>query len=526
VRLCGKLRGAMNLKEINTLAEAFSAGKLQLLVGAGPSIQSGFPGWGELNLQLVKNYLIHENRHPRQTVDELAKKLCDTLGRDAIADMVYRNARQYKLDFNELLAEALYGERTLTDLPIHSIHYQIAVMRSSAAICTTNFDPLLEMAVAAVSGVSIESEDRLWRGYREPQGGQFRRDLTKGSAIVHLHGWVDPDGKASEPVIIRESQYQELAQNSEAWANKELLRILQGGPTLIIGMSLGDPNLRRLFYFLGQTTLSEQPGIWAILKKQDALLDDYVKGHWDRLGVTLLFVDEHTEIPRVLRDVQYGICDRCAAPNWINQAITRLQSHVKTDMVQTQDFHEMADCAFQLLRERVRRFFAVPTEELIGFSLFLPLNTDGVAQPCLFEVCSSREQKICHEQEQHGQVRKLSIARGNEQGLAGVAFTSSKELTILDDPEAIYRNFDREMRRIWRSEIRDWRSLLALPVMDQSTWLPIGVVVTKSNYAEPFWTRFGQREDRYKTELYAVIRETASFILGGFREIPGPPTGS
>jgi len=510
----------MTTEDIGILTEAFAANKLRLLVGAGPSIQSGFPGWDELTLRLVKNYLLKEQRQPRQTVDELSRKLCDTLGRDAVADLVFHNAEKLGFDFNELLAQSLYGDRSL-DLPIQSSHYQIAAMRDKAAVYTTNFDPLLEMAVAAVDGVDLESGDRLWRHYRQPEG-LFSRDPGKGNPIVHLHGWVDPGGKTGGSVILRESQYQELTQNLEATANVELSRVLEGGATLIIGMSLGDPNLRRLFYFLGRNVLSERAGIWAILKKQDALLDDYVKGHWERLGVKLLFVREHDEIAGLLRDVQYGTCERCQAPKWIDRALAQLKSHIETEVLLKDEFQKVAYCALQLLSDRVRRFFALPSEEVVGFSLFVPLQLDGAPQASLCQICTSRQQRSGTEAETHARLRKLSIANGNEQGLAGIAFASARHLTILDDERAIDRNFNPEMKRLWRSERRDWRSILALPVMDQPSWLPIGIVAATSNYPVPFWTRFGERQDRYQIELFAMMRETASFILGGFKdEVPG-----
>jgi hypothetical protein len=390
-------------------------------------------------------------------------------------------------------------------------------MRDRSAIYTTNFDPLLEMAVAAVNGVDIESEERLWRRYREP-GGQFSPDSGTSNPVVHLHGWVDPGGETGNPVILREHQYQELAQRPEARANVELSGVLEGGATLVIGMSLGDPNLRRLFYFLGQTQLSERIGIWAVFRKQDTLLDDYVKGHWERLGVKLLFVKEHDEIAGLLRDVQYGICNRCEAPNWIDKALTQLKGHIKTEMLMKDEFQKMAYSALLVLSDRVRRFFALPSEEVAGFSLYLPLKLDGGLQASLCQICTSRQQRTGAEAEEHARLRKLSIARGNEQGLAGIAFASAKDQTILDDERAIYRNFDPEMRKLWRSDRRDWRSILALPVMDQPSWLPIGVIVATSNYPDPFWTRFGERQDRYQTELFAMMRETASFILGGFKD--------
>src|SRR5580700_4031141 len=130
-------------KEVQKLSGFYQASKLRLLVGAGTSIQSGFPDWDELNLRLITNYLRQESQPGqegdassafiRANLDELAAKLYGALGRDAAADFVLQNA--HDPSFAELLAMSLYGNRGL-DLPIGSVHYQLAVMQEKAEIYT------------------------------------------------------------------------------------------------------------------------------------------------------------------------------------------------------------------------------------------------------------------------------------------------------------------------------------------------------------------------------------------------------
>jgi hypothetical protein len=162
--------------------------------------------------------------------------------------------------------------------------------------------------------------------------------------------------------------------------------------------------------------------------------------------------------------------------------------------------------------------FGIRQEEVVGLSLYVPLLLDRSATAHLHQICSTRQQRSGEEAKQNALARKLAIARGKEQGVAGRAFASAQPLSVADDDSEIYYNFDREMKKLWRSEPRDWRSILAIPVMDLKTWLPIGVIVATSNLADAFWTRFGARDDRYKQELFTMMREAADFILGGFNQ--------
>jgi hypothetical protein len=215
----------------------------------------------------------------------------------------------------------------------------------------------------------------------------------------------------------------------------------------------------------------------------------------------------------------YGRCQPGMPPKWIQRALKRLEQHIRSEIALKDEFQKIAHASLSLLADRVRRFFALPLEENVGFSLYLPLVRGNPPVVGLHEICSSQHVLSADDID----ARRLGIMRGNEQGLPGIAFNSAIHLDVLDDERDIYRNFDSQMKTLWRSQRRDWRSILALPVMDRPTWLPIGVIACTSNHAEPFWTKFGSRRARYQAELFALMQETATLLLGGFQEESNPP---
>lgn len=67
--------------------------------------------------------------------------------------------------------------------------------------------------------------------------------------VRHIHGWLDPDGHADGTFVLTESHYIALQSAAGASPNRDLAELLEGeGAVLIVGMSLADPNLRRLLY--------------------------------------------------------------------------------------------------------------------------------------------------------------------------------------------------------------------------------------------------------------------------------------
>src|SRR5436305_10635457 len=139
------------------LNKHYRQGNLRILAGAGLSVDSGFPSWGELNRALLRKYVEEDlGRDPKaqpiikQHLDGLVEELYESIGRDAVADFVWNSNTRENLF--EDLRNVLYGGRDIPDLHLTQMHRQRGAMDAAAPI-TTTFEPILEPALHRGSGV-------------------------------------------------------------------------------------------------------------------------------------------------------------------------------------------------------------------------------------------------------------------------------------------------------------------------------------------------------------------------------------
>ncbi|MBZ5505240.1 MAG: SIR2 family protein [Acidobacteriia bacterium] len=502
---------------VASLHAAYRKGKLNVFVGAGISQGSGFPGWEAMNKALLQGYLasaigsatpaaLVATPYIGSTVDALYS----VLGRDSVADFVRHAAPQ---NFDALLAAVLYQGRQIGDLPVGSVHYQISALTEKARVWTLNFDPLLELAMAR------RFPGSQWTDFRSPGkvGGTKTKFVKK--KIEHLHGWIDPDGNANQ-LVLTESQYIELTARPSAAANSKLVRMLAGdNVTLIMGMSLADQNFRRVLYFLNKYGLSSTKNIFVVTVRQQPVVDHYLDMHWMQRGLRLLFLKNYEEIPGLLRDVQWGEPRPGRLPAWAHASAKWREREVPQRLIFNDNWQTLVHLSLDALCQQIREMFAVPQEEHINASLFVPFS-DGSSVDIRM-VGYSGGQSTANEAKKQARHRRLQIKKGREQGIAGVSFVSGTVRAVSYGEGDVDINFPASMRTQWvsRKGYRDWRSILSIPIIDTPYWLPVAVLNLTSSMADPFWSRFGKKQDLLEAELHAIIRRTAAFCLTGFAAV-------
>jgi hypothetical protein len=386
--------------------------------------------------------------------------------------------------------------------------HQLAAMSANAPLLTTNFDPLLEMAIADLKG------SPKWERYRStPRAGG--RSFTRGM-VEHVHGWIEPDGGTGGQLILTESDYFNLAADDREPANRRLRALFERpGAVLIVGMSMQDPNIRRLLYVLRSDESSGLPPAFLVLKKSDPVVDGYTSDYWKRRAVRLILINDHEELAGLLRDVQWGVASPGQTPAWLSASTDWLESTIGRDFFVDADWQALVRSLLSMLRNRVRQLFAIPNEEECHFGLFVPLR-DGKFEK-LSLVGTSRE-VTTEDPLSYAIKRSLDIRRGREQGAAGVAYTSGRARESLYGDARQDFNFTPEMTERWVNEqgFRDWRSVLAVPLLAGKSWTPVAAVTLTSNLPQPFWRRFGANEEAFTTELSSWMRQTARKALGGF----------
>ncbi|MCB1163650.1 SIR2 family protein [bacterium] len=531
-----RLSDADQLREkVQELNAFYKAGNLSLLVGAGVSKGSGLPGWSDLNLSLLEGYLRSRpdaQRYSASGIKQLAQDLYAALGRDATADF----ASEDQTAFLGLLRESLYGGRAVETFPVRSIQRQIAAMAiglkddgfrtEDPFVYTTNFDPLIEMAIErAVTGTG-RSSDR-WRDYRLPLAKSQRKKSPGLLGVQHLHGWVDPPGtgggrpSVGGTLVITETHYMELLRQQSAEPNRQAEDLLGGERAiLIVGMSLLDPNIRRLLYRRRVDRLrTGGDDVYLVLREKDTALDRHLVEYWNSWKITALIVDEFDEIPFLLRNVQWG--DMEHSP-WISRSVEWLDDQLGDSEVFSDEWQRKACWILRELVDYIYTYFGLPYEETVNTALYLPIDQPEDGPAVIRQVANSRELRWGRDARRFAESRTLIVDFDHEQGMAGRSFLLGYATGVVNDGEGINLRFTDDMLKAWQygDSPRDWRSILTVPVLDSKMWLPVAVISLTSNLPTPFWERFSPATEDERAKLRASMRRAAKRIISTDLEVP------
>ncbi len=506
---------------IEELHACYRAGSLRILVGAGVSMASGLPGWDALNMRLTQA-VIEEDLVTRceqaqvgyvrslvgqEALDGLTEEVYQRLGREAAADFAWR--RLGDKAFRSELADALYP-RPIGRLPIRGTQRQLAAMAlarpNKDLLFTTNYDPLLERAISELGG------NKEWAQYRYPPSARQR--VKAKPRVNHLHGWIDDRGDVGGTLVLTETSYLGLFADKRAAPNKDVKKLLMGNsPVLVVGMSLADPNLRRLLDRRRLSpSLDADNAIHAVMVGGNSAADDQVNQYWTGTwNENPIWLPDFGYIPHLLRQIQWG---------WAGDSLPWFQTTKEWvdarlgDLKYSDEWQRRACRSLRTLIDHVRTYFGLGAEEMITASLFLPEVHNGAQ--VIQKVATSREIRVGESARRHAARRSLRLCPGKRvEGVAGVSFRFGNSSDAADNHPSINYNFTGSQVNDWDRvfNMRDWRSILAVPVLDGESWLPFAVLTLTSNQAKPFWRRFGERERQDLPVLKALMRRVCKELV-------------
>ena len=343
VELEGALKGLRN---------AWRRGGLVPFVGAGASQAYGLPGWRSLVLELMyestRSELFEGHTTPYQRA--LSSWLADycafdlTVLASAVREQVGSESERrttFARKLRELLY-ALYKPPASSEPTILRSIAQLARQGELATIITFNFDDLLEEELRA-AGVQHYS---VWNG----NWGEGR-----GVPVIHAHGFLPREGPLDpDSIVFAEDDYHDLSQQLFHWSQVEIIQSLRKHTALFVGLSMTDPNLRRLLD-LGRR--EQRQAHWVIQKRRElppaaklfdvladiqrratefgadgatavkpsqiedalpqalVLANDFDQRLLVRMAVKTIWVDRHSEIPSLIDLIARGHERRAAAPN-------------------------------------------------------------------------------------------------------------------------------------------------------------------------------------------------------------------
>lgn len=222
-------------KEKNNIDKAKMAlkdNKVSLFLGAGVSRLVGSIGWDKLLNELcLKRRLSIDTNSDKRCISGLEK------GRYIIDDYIGKKNSIPKR-FYEDMRTFLYSNIKRQSNDIIEIIATLITKCKIESVITYNYDDLVEQ--------EINDNYLKYHIKCQPIYDKSGPIADNRQYIYHVHGYLSKDHIQSKEIILGEKEYHKVYQDSYNWSNVEQLHALNRSTCFFIGLSMTDPNLRRL----------------------------------------------------------------------------------------------------------------------------------------------------------------------------------------------------------------------------------------------------------------------------------------
>lgn len=326
-------------ERIIQLSEYYKRGQFTIFVGAGVSSSAGMPDWNTLLNSLFVSYLTNTFDGNSDITDKDIIQIAERLNQldEPSALMAARYLRKglskelgENKEFIKTITENLYKLRDKTkpiaSLLIKTIANLCLAKRTGAkvkSVITYNFDDLLERELdkTLIQNHSIYTENEFY----SPD------DLP----VYHVHGFLPENVQKYESLekstlVFSEEGYHQIYSEPYHWSNLVQLANLRENNCLMVGLSMTDPNLRRLLDISARNL--ENPRHFTFMRRMDIetfayekiengkpkvqLIDklknakEFLNRHHKlneelmrELGVSIIWFSDFTEIPEILQKI-------------------------------------------------------------------------------------------------------------------------------------------------------------------------------------------------------------------------------
>ena len=292
-------------EKIDLLKKALNDNQLTLVCGAGVSRDSSIPTWNELLVNILNE--VYSNSRDLNTDNKVtAESLLSLIPQSNLILGKYLKII-LKDDFNKIVQKHLYldynqfyeFEPINPNLETNMMKSIVELSRPKRrgnrleSIITFNFDDLIE---GALSKHNIEHTS-IWK-----EGQAYGIDALP---IFHVHGFLPNKRDIEEPnLVFSEESYHSQFIDPYSWSNLIQLNTFSKNICLFVGLSLSDPNLRRLLdiswrrnqrckhYIIMKKIPSKSRAaeITTMLFEQDA----------NSLGLNVIWCSDFSEVPDIL----------------------------------------------------------------------------------------------------------------------------------------------------------------------------------------------------------------------------------
>ena len=267
--------------------DSFHSGKNTLFLGAGVSSSAGLPSWNKLLQSMIEqSSQCYNSEDYSNNLNKDSDNSSIIKGR--YIKMLYNNDDN---NFVTSIKNALNVSAN-DSLLIRNIGNAIKTKRINQII-TYNYDDLIEneLDLSGINFTSISKSERL---------------IGDSLPIYHVHGYIPIIRKNSKynpnDVRLSEDSYHEIYKDSYHWSNVIQLYALNNSTCFFIGLSMKDPNLRRL---LDISTKRGDESIYhfAFLKRDEFTQHKLTDNIFREMEVQILWFEEVNELPHLINRI-------------------------------------------------------------------------------------------------------------------------------------------------------------------------------------------------------------------------------
>ena len=307
-------------KYLEQLKSEYENDNIVLFLGAGASSDAKIATWDTLISKLFV-LLIDKRLNAKQIQIEeddkkkISEKILSQNGNSPLLQTRFLRTG-FESDFEESVRDILYSNADKTSKLLEEIGQLCIPNRGKLgirAIVNYNFDDLVE-----------KNLKRLRVKYHSIYGEGMVPDSDE-LGIYHVHGFLpqekeDYDNLTRSLLVFSEEGYHKLMLEPYNWANISQLNYMINNTCVFIGLSMTDPNMRRLLEIAAQKKIdnNEECQHYAIMRRftiEDSSGNDSIKSFervneslqeafFKELGVNIIWVDKFDEIPSLLKQIK------------------------------------------------------------------------------------------------------------------------------------------------------------------------------------------------------------------------------
>lgn len=285
--------------------EAVRTYRTTFVLGAGVSASAGGPSWDKLLKKVIREFKKTDN-YTAADIKKLSTNLANSsiiLGRYALPQN--ERSQRYLAEF--LQKKVLYRGLHESPLVTEIVSECLKDGNNVESIITYNYDDIIEQ----------EFDRQQYEPWENSYVSIYEKDraLSNQIPIYHVHGYVPKskqEGLDMKPVF-SESEYHAIYKEAFQWSNIEQLHAFNRNTCIFIGLSMTDPNLRRLldislsnsdgeahhYVFLQRNNLSFRK---SVVEKNRNYFEIQTE-MYQHLGLNVIWYEDHDEIPKMLKSI-------------------------------------------------------------------------------------------------------------------------------------------------------------------------------------------------------------------------------